>query len=135
MAFWFRQVILLTCVLQAGWGVGWWREAVGSGLEGRRCLVADALGPFPALHGQAASAGLVAVHPTGCIRSVHVTGERRRQGEVSGQEERAGTSEEREGELARQGRPGARGGQGVRRKERVRQRDGCKEKHRGNREC
>lgn len=55
-------------MLQAGWSVGRWGEAVGSGLEGGRRLVADALRPFPALHGQAAPTGLVAVHPTGCRR-------------------------------------------------------------------
>lgn len=75
---------LLTCALQAGWGVGGWREAVGSGLKSRRSLVADALGPLPALYSQAASAGLVAVHPAGCSRGVHMGGEGQRQGEVSG---------------------------------------------------
>lgn len=79
----------LTCVLQARWGVGRWREAVGSSLEGRRCLMADALGPLPALDSQAASAGLVAVHPAGCRRSVHLVGERGWRGEVAGEEEMA----------------------------------------------
>lgn len=129
----------LTCVLQAGWGVGRWREAVGSGLEGGRRLVADALGPLPALDSQAASAGLVAVHPAGCRRMVHVEGEGRREGEVTGEEERTGGSEEREGESPREeargeegrGEPGARGRYGVGWRERVRQRDGRKRKHRG----
>lgn len=76
----------LTCVLQTGWGVGRWREAVGPGLEGRRCLVADALGPLPALDSQAASAGLVAVHPAGCRQSVHSEREGWRQGEVTREE-------------------------------------------------
>lgn len=85
-----------TCVLQAWRGVGRWREAVGSGLEGRRRLVADALGPLPALDSQAAPAGLVAVHPAGCHRSVHLEGGGgRRQGEVTGEEGRTAGPEER----------------------------------------
>lgn len=46
--------------------------------------MADALGPLPALDSQAASAGLVAVHPAGCSRGDHVVGERQWQGEVPG---------------------------------------------------
>lgn len=64
--------------------------------------MADALGPLPALDGQAASAGLVAVHPAGCHRGVHVEGEGRRQGEVPREEEMTGGSEEREGESPRE---------------------------------
>lgn len=108
----------LTCALQAGWGVGRWREAVGPGLEGRRSLVADALGPLPALDGQAASAGLVAVHPAGCRPSVGPDGEGCRRGEVTREEDGTWGSEEREGESPREearrgkgrGGPGTAGG-------------------------
>ncbi len=105
--------------------------------------MADALGPLPALDSQAASAGLVAVHPAGCRRSVRVRveGEGPRQGAVTGEEERAGGSGEREGESPREqarreggrGRPRARGRQGVEWRDRVRRRDGCKQKHLGKR--
>lgn len=97
--------------------------------------MADALGPLPALDGQAASAGLVAVHPAGCRRSVRVEGEGPRQGEVTGEEKRAGASEEREGEPPREQarREDGRGRQGAEWRERVRRRDGCKQKHLGKR--
>lgn len=98
--------------------------------------MADALGPLPALDSQAASAGLVAVHPAGCRGSVRLEGGGRRQGEVTGQGERTAGPEERQGESPReQAWEGARGrwGVGWRERERVRQRDGCKQKHRGKR--
>lgn len=92
--------------------------------------MADALGPLPALNSQAASAGLVAVHPTGCRRSVHVEREGRRQGELPREEEMTGGFAEREGESPREkarwegerGRPGGRGrwGMGWRNRDRVR---------------
>ena len=83
----------LTCVLQAGRAVGRWREAVGPGLEGRRSLVADALRPLPALHGQAGSAGLVAVHAAGCRQSERRTEARTGDGRGGGDEAgRAGES-------------------------------------------
>lgn len=95
--------------------------------------MADALGPLPALHSQAAPAGLVAVHPTGCPHT-----EGRRQGQVPGEEERvAGPSEGREGESpreeARREESPRRARGGWRERERVRQRDGRREKHRGKR--
>lgn len=79
--------------------------------------MADALGPLTALDGQAASAGLVAVHPAGCRRSVHSNREGCRRGEVTREEDRTWGSEEREGESPREearwgkggGRPGAAG--------------------------
>lgn len=64
--------------------------------------MADALGPLPALNSQPASAGLMAVDPAGCSGNVRTTGERWRQGQVSGEEERTGGSEGREGQSARE---------------------------------
>lgn len=97
--------------------------------------MADALGPLPALDSQAASAGLVAVHPAGCRRAAE--GKGRRQREVTGEEERTRGPSEREGESPREearreegrGGPGAGGRRGAwgRERQRVRQRDGCKQ--------
>lgn len=98
--------------------------------------MADALGPLPALHSQAAPAGLVAVHPAGCTRGAHVDTEGRRQGQVPGEEETvAGSSEGREGESPREEarrEESPRGPRaGWRERERVRQRDGRQQKHGG----
>lgn len=87
--------------------------------------MADALGPLPAFDGQAASAGLVAVHPAGCPRNGG-----RGQGGSEVRRGREGRWGGREGRLAREkargeggrGRPGARGGEGAvgRNRQRVR---------------
>lgn len=57
--------------------------------------MADALGPLPALDGQASPAGFVAVDPAGCV------GEGWRRGEAAGQE-RARRSQGREREPPRE---------------------------------
>lgn len=114
----------LTCVLQAGRGVSRRREAERPGLECRRRLVADALGPLPALNGQASSAGLVTVDPAGC------GGVGRRCGQTAAQE-RARRSERREREPARE-EAGFGGGQ--RERDRVKQEEGCTHKRGGERQ-
>lgn len=105
--------------------------------------MADALGPLPALDSQAASAGLVAVDPTGCHRSVHSAREGCRQGEVTREQGRMSGTEVRKGESPGEEvrweewmrKPGATGRWGValRERDRVRQGNRCKQKHGGKR--
>lgn len=100
----------LTCVLEAGWTVGGRGKAVGAGLERRGRLVADALGPLPALHCQTSTARLVTVDSACC-------GRRQGKGTVPGQDQ-AGSEGTGKGQGAVAGQE-ARGGWS----ERVRQRD------------
>lgn len=114
----------LTCVLQAGRGVSRRREAERPGLECRWRLVADALGPLPALNGQASSAGLVTIDPAGCAGVGWWCGQ------TAGQE-RTRRSEMRERKPPREE---AGFGGGKRERDRVKQEERCKQKRGGERQ-